>query len=267
MLELQAPRDGLASGVVIESSLEKGRGAVATVLVKQRHAANAATPSSRAPSSAACARCSTRTASRCRRPPPSMPVRGARACPARRMPATICWRSRASARRAKSRCTARASSATSSSRARARRSRGRVLADGRGARPASSLCCIKADVQGSAEALREALDQALHRGGAGQGDRAAASAASPSRTCSWRRPRRRCIIGFNVRADAGARDAIEGDRRRGALLQHHLRSHRRGEAEMSRPAAAGDQGDDRRHGAGARGVPLAASSASSPAAW
>jgi len=35
VLELQAPTKGLASGVVIESSIEKGRGAVATVLVKK----------------------------------------------------------------------------------------------------------------------------------------------------------------------------------------------------------------------------------------
>src|SRR5204863_305411 len=35
VLELRAPRNGLASGVVIESSIEKGRGAVATVLVKK----------------------------------------------------------------------------------------------------------------------------------------------------------------------------------------------------------------------------------------
>jgi translation initiation factor IF-2 len=35
VLELTAPRSGLASGVVIESSIEKGRGAVATVLVKK----------------------------------------------------------------------------------------------------------------------------------------------------------------------------------------------------------------------------------------
>jgi len=34
VLELRAPRTGLATGVVIESSIEKGRGAVATVLVK-----------------------------------------------------------------------------------------------------------------------------------------------------------------------------------------------------------------------------------------
>jgi translation initiation factor IF-2 len=35
VLELKAPREGLASGVVIEASIEKGRGAVATVLVKK----------------------------------------------------------------------------------------------------------------------------------------------------------------------------------------------------------------------------------------
>jgi len=35
VLELKAPIDGLAAGVVIESSIEKGRGAVATVLVKR----------------------------------------------------------------------------------------------------------------------------------------------------------------------------------------------------------------------------------------
>jgi translation initiation factor IF-2 len=35
ILELRAPVEGLASGIVIESSVEKGRGAVATVLVKK----------------------------------------------------------------------------------------------------------------------------------------------------------------------------------------------------------------------------------------
>ena len=34
VLELQAARDGRAAGVVIESSLDKGRGPVATVLVQ-----------------------------------------------------------------------------------------------------------------------------------------------------------------------------------------------------------------------------------------
>ncbi len=35
VLELKAPRTGLASGIVVEASIEKGRGAVATVLVKK----------------------------------------------------------------------------------------------------------------------------------------------------------------------------------------------------------------------------------------
>jgi translation initiation factor IF-2 len=35
VLELKAPRSGLAAGVVIESSMEKGRGAVVTVLIKR----------------------------------------------------------------------------------------------------------------------------------------------------------------------------------------------------------------------------------------
>jgi len=35
VLDLKAPTDGLATGVVLESSIEKGRGAVATVLVKR----------------------------------------------------------------------------------------------------------------------------------------------------------------------------------------------------------------------------------------
>ncbi len=35
VLELKAPRGGLASGIVVESSIEKGRGAVATVLIKK----------------------------------------------------------------------------------------------------------------------------------------------------------------------------------------------------------------------------------------
>jgi len=63
VLELKAPVDAPARGTVIESSLEKGRGAVATVLVGAG-TLNQATSCSPARTSAACARCSTRTASR-----------------------------------------------------------------------------------------------------------------------------------------------------------------------------------------------------------
>ncbi len=59
----------------------------------------------------------------------------------------------------------------------------------------------------------------------------------------------------------------EGHGRRGALLQHHLRSHRRRQADDDGHAAAGDQGADRRHGAGARGVPLEQVRRRGRAAW
>ena len=90
---------------------------------------------------------------------------------------------------------------------------------------------VKADVQGSAEALREALTKlstdevtvkviASGVGGITESD-VTLAAASKAR-----------IIGFNVRADAAARDAIKDQRRRGALLQHHLRGDRRREAAL-----------------------------------
>ncbi len=91
-------------------------------------------------------------------------------------------------------------------------------------RRAASL--LKTDVQGSAEALRDALAKlstdevqvkviASGVGGITESD-VTLAAASRAR-----------IIGFNVRADAAAREADQGDGRRRALLQHHLRSHRR----------------------------------------
>ncbi len=80
---------------------------------------------------------------------------------------------------------------------------------------------IKTDVKGSAEALRQALDKlsteevqvkvlGSNVGGITASDiqQAASSKA--------------LVVGFNVRADSGAREAIEGHGRRGALLQHHL---------------------------------------------
>ena len=73
VLELKAPRGGPAMAFVVESSMEKGRGAVATVLVK-KGTLKRGDPSWRAANSAGCAPCSMRPASRWRRPPPSMPV-------------------------------------------------------------------------------------------------------------------------------------------------------------------------------------------------
>ena len=79
---------------------------------EERHAAHGRSDPRRLASSAACAPCSMRTARRLQEAPPSMPVRGAGLVRARRMPAMSCWRSRASARRARLRSIVRASSAT-----------------------------------------------------------------------------------------------------------------------------------------------------------
>ncbi len=74
VLELKAPRDAMAKGLVIEAQLDKGRGPVATVLVQSRHARSAATSCWPARATAACAPCSTKTASRSTKPGPSIPV-------------------------------------------------------------------------------------------------------------------------------------------------------------------------------------------------
>ena len=97
--------------------------------------------------------------------------------------------------------------------------------------------------------------QALHRGGAGQGHR-----QRPGRHHRVGRAAGRRLQGAHHRLQRARRfrrpRGGQGDRRRRALLQHHLRSHRRREADDDRHAAAGDQGADRGHRAGARGVPL-----------
>ena len=88
---------------------------------------------------------------------------------------------------------------------------------------------IKADVQGSAEALRDALDKMSTEevrsrssgsgvGGITESDVKLAAASKG------------VIIGFNVRADAAARERDQGSGRRHPLLQHHLRSDRRRES-------------------------------------
>ncbi len=55
VLELKAPVHAPAKGVVIESRLDKGRGPVATLLVKSGTLQARATSCSQAPCSAACA--------------------------------------------------------------------------------------------------------------------------------------------------------------------------------------------------------------------
>ena len=57
--ELKANSDAQASGTVIESKLDPGRGPVVSVLIQRGHAACRATRSSRGPTSDGCARCTT----------------------------------------------------------------------------------------------------------------------------------------------------------------------------------------------------------------
>ena len=167
-----------------------------------------ATRSSPARSSAACARCSTRRASRCSRGRPVACRSRCSACRTPRTPATTCWRSKASARRAKSRSYRQGKYPRRPARERGEEVRGRVLADGRGGRAQNIQLIVKADVQGSAEALRDALSKlatdevavkviASGVGGITESD-VTLAAASKAR-----------IIGFNVRADGAARAAIK----------------------------------------------------------
>ena len=101
---------------------------------------------------------------------------------------------------------------------------------------------IKADVQGSQEALAQSLlklstdevkVQIVHAavGGISESDVNLAIASKA------------VIIGFNTRADAGARKLAERQRRRHPLLQHHLRRGRRGEGGDDRHAGARAEGE------------------------
>ena len=103
---------------------------------------------------------------------------------------------------------------------------------GEAGRPEDPADLIKADVQGSAEALRDALNKLAHDevhvkviasgvGGITESDVTLAAASKA------------LIIGFNVRADGAARDGDQGNRRRCPLLQRDLRGHRRREAAPS----------------------------------
>ena len=85
---------------------------------------------------------------------------------------------------------------------------------------------------------RRRAREARQRRGRGAASSTRASAASPNPTS--RSPTRRApsIIGFNVRANAQAREAAERAGRRDPLLQHHLRPRRRREGGDVGPARA-----------------------------
>jgi len=205
VLELRAPRTGLATGVVIESSIEKGRGAVATVLVKRGtlHMGDPIIAGSEFGRVRAMFDENGRQVSEA---PPSMPVvvLGLSTAPnaGEELLAVESERKArevALYRQGKFRDVKLARQST----------RAEDVFSQMGEEKAGVVSVlIKADVQGSVEALREALTKlsteevqvkviASGLGGITVSDVQLAAAS------------RALIIGFNVRADAGAREAVK----------------------------------------------------------
>ena len=205
VLELRAPRTGLAAGVVIESSIEKGRGAVATVLVK-RGTLRMGDPIIAGSEFGRVRAMFDENGQPVQEAPPSMPVAvlGLAAAPnagdellaveSERKAREVALYRQGKFRDVKlARQTTRAEDVFSQM----------------GEEKAGVVSVlIKADVQGSVEALREALTKlsteevqvkviASGLGGITVSDVQLAAAS------------RALVIGFNVRADAGARDAMK----------------------------------------------------------
>jgi translation initiation factor IF-2 len=205
VLELRAPRSGLAGGVVIESSIEKGRGAVATVLVK-RGTLHMGDPIIVGSEFGRVRAMFDEQGKPVTEAPPSMPVvvLGLSAAPnagdellaveSERKAREVALYRQGKFRDVKlARQTTRAED---------------VFSQMGEAKAGVVSVLIKADVQGSVEALREALTKlsteevqvkviASGLGGITVSDVQLAAAS------------RALVIGFNVRADAGARDALK----------------------------------------------------------
>ncbi|MGC8517663.1 MAG: translation initiation factor IF-2 [Steroidobacteraceae bacterium] len=205
VLELRAPRTGLASGVVIESSVEKGRGAVATVLVK-KGTLRLGDPIIAGTEFGRVRALFDETGKAVEDAPPSMPVvvLGLSGAPNSGEEILVLESERkarevATYRQSKSRDVKLARQATRSEDVFSQLGEGKV---------GSVAVVIKGDVQGSVEALRESLEKlstaevqvkliASGIGGITVSDVQLAAASKA------------LIIGFNVRADSGARDAMK----------------------------------------------------------
>jgi len=205
VLELRAPHTGLASGVVIESSIEKGRGAVATVLVK-RGTLRLGDPIIAGSEFGRVRAMFDENGKTVNEAPPSMPVvvLGLSAAPnaGDEMLAVE------SERKAREVALYRQGKFRDVKLARQSPRAEDVFSQLGEAKVGVVAVLIKADVQGSAEALREALSKlsteevqvkviASGLGGITVSDVQLAAAS------------RAFIIGFNVRADAGAREAVK----------------------------------------------------------
>jgi translation initiation factor IF-2 len=205
VLELQAARTGLAAGIIIESSIEKGRGAVATVLVK-RGVLRMGDPIIAGSEFGRVRAMFDETGQPVQEAPPSMPVvvLGLSGAPNAgeellAMESERKTREVALYRQGKFRDVklARSSTRTEDAFSQMGEDKAGVVA-----------VLLKTDVQGSAEALRDSLNKlsteevqvkviASGVGGITVSDVQLAAASKA------------LIIGFNVRADAGARDAVK----------------------------------------------------------
>jgi translation initiation factor IF-2 len=205
VLELRAPRAGLASGIVIESSVEKGRGAVATVLVK-KGTLHTGDPVIAGSEFGRVRAMFDENGKAVEEATPSMPVQVlGLSSPPNAGDEFLAAESERKARevalyrQGKFRDVKLASRATRAE---------DVFSQMGEAKIGIVAVLIKADVQGSAEALRESLlklstDEvqvkliASGLGGITESDVQLAAASKG------------LIIGFNVRADSGAREAIK----------------------------------------------------------
>ncbi|MFL6605153.1 MAG: translation initiation factor IF-2 [Steroidobacteraceae bacterium] len=205
ILELRAPRDGLASGIVIESSVEKGRGAVATVLVK-KGTLRIKDPILAGSEFGVVRAMFDETGAAVQEAAPSMPVvvLGLASPPNAGDDLLVVE----SERKAREVALYRQGKFRDVKLARQAPRSEDVFSQMGEEKAGVVSVLIKADVQGSAEALRESLDKlstpevqvrvlGSALGGITISDVQLAAASKA------------LIIGFNVRADAGARDAIK----------------------------------------------------------
>ncbi len=253
VLELKAVAQGRATGVVIESALDKGRGPVATVLVQEGLLQKG--------DYLVCGVQYGRvralfdeTGTQVQNAGPSIPVQvlGLSGVPDAGDDFVVVADERLAKEVAQQRDTKRRESRLV---AQAGNRMEDIMAQmGQGGSQLSLNLVVKADVQGSAEALRQALvglsnDQIRINmivsgvGGITESDANSALAAKAT------------IIGFNVRADASARKVIDANGSRLALFLHHLRRDRSGETGRVGSARRGDSRRDHRHGRSPRRVP------------
>jgi len=205
VLDLKAPREGLAVGVVLESSIEKGRGAVATVLVK-RGTLRTGDPIIAGQEFGRVRALFDATGKQVQSAGPSVPVAvlGLSDAPNAGDDLLVVE----SERKAREVALYRQGKFRDVRLAGATKKVDDVFSQLAEQAGATIQLVVKADVQGSAEALRDALSQlgtdevavkviASGVGGITESD-VTLAAASKAR-----------IIGFNVRADAAARNAMK----------------------------------------------------------